>query len=166
MVRGVDATGRSEDVISLLLADDHAVVRAGLRLLLDAEADMSVVGEAGDVPRSCEGDGPSSPRADPRPEHARRIEPGGDPAALAASPETRIVVLTMQNDPVFAREALGAGALGYVLKEAADTELVEAVRHAARGERYVNPGLGVRLATEQGRQTASRRRFRRARPRC
>jgi two-component system response regulator NreC len=64
------------------------------------------------------------------------------------SPDTRVVVLTMQNDPAFAREALRGGALGYVLKEAADAELVEAVRRAAAGETFLNPQLGARMAAE------------------
>jgi two-component system response regulator NreC len=68
------------------------------------------------------------------------------PSFVEASPDTRVVVLTMQNDPAFAREALRAGALGYVLKEAADSELVEAVRLAAEGRTYLNPELGGRIA--------------------
>ena len=63
-----------------------------------------------------------------------------------ASPDTQIVVLTMQSDPSFAREALRGGALGYVLKEAADAELVEAVRLAAQGRTYLHPELGAKLA--------------------
>jgi len=63
-----------------------------------------------------------------------------------ASPGTRVVVLTMQEDPEFARRALQAGAAGYVLKEAADSELVEAVRRAAAGDTYLNPRLGAALA--------------------
>jgi two-component system response regulator NreC len=79
--------------------------------------------------------------------------PGGSsleaiPAIRAESPETHIVVLTMQQEPAFARHALGAGAIGYVLKEAADDELVEAVRCAAAGESYLNPRLGARMASE------------------
>jgi two-component system response regulator NreC len=70
------------------------------------------------------------------------------PRFLEGSPETAIVVLTMQDDPGFAREALRAGVRAYVLKEAADDELVEAVRAAARGDRYLNPRLGARLAAE------------------
>jgi two-component system response regulator NreC len=71
------------------------------------------------------------------------------PRILEISPETSIVVLTMQNDPAFARGALRAGALGYVLKEAADAELVQAVRLAAEGRTYLAPELGARLAAEQ-----------------
>jgi two-component system response regulator NreC len=70
------------------------------------------------------------------------------PALRQELPDTQIVVLTMQNDPAFAREALRTGAVGYVLKEAADTELVQAVRLAAEGRTYLNPELGARVATE------------------
>ncbi|GAC1484128.1 MAG: nitrate respiration regulation response regulator NreC [Solirubrobacteraceae bacterium] len=79
--------------------------------------------------------------------------PGGSsidaiPELREISPETAIVVLTMQNEPAFARKALGAGALAYVLKEAADDELVEAIQRAAAGQTYLNPQLGARLAAE------------------
>jgi two-component system, NarL family, response regulator NreC len=136
------------DVITVMLADDHAVVRAGLRLLLDAEDGLTVVAEAGDIPsvmRKVVGHRPRVLILDlnmPGESSLTAI-----PRILRASPETRIVVLTMQNEPAFAREALGAGALGYVLKEAADEELVEAVRRAAAGQSYLNPSLGARIAT-------------------
>jgi two-component system response regulator NreC len=136
------------DDITIVLADDHAVVRSGLRLLLERAGGMRVVSEAGDA------------------EAALRIVLGHKPAVLVldlnmpgpltsldaiprvaeASPGTRVVVLTMQEDPEFARHALRAGAAGYVLKEAADSELVEAVRRAAAGETYLNPRLGAALA--------------------
>jgi two-component system, NarL family, response regulator NreC len=135
--------------IRIVLADDHQVVRSGLRLLLDAEDGLEVVAEASDVDsarRYVRGHRPSVLVLDLN-------MPGGSsleaiPTIRAESPETQIVVLTMQQEPAFAREALGAGALGYVLKEAADEELVEAVRNAARGEHYLNPRLGARIASE------------------
>jgi two-component system response regulator NreC len=136
-----DAAGQ----IKVVVADDHAVVRTGLRLLLDREEDLSVVAEAGDV-----ADALRYVRAH-RPEVlVLDLNMPGEPSlpAIPNIPDgTAVVVLTMQNDPAFAREALQAGALGYVLKEAAGTELVEAVRLAARGETYLNPRLGARLAT-------------------
>jgi two-component system, NarL family, response regulator NreC len=135
--------------IRIVLADDHQVVRRGLQLLLDGEDDFEVVAEAGDV------------------DTARRYVRGHHPAVLVAdlnmpggpiltaipelrreAPDTQIVVLTMQEDPAYAREALRAGALAYVLKEAAEGELVEAVRRAASGEIYLNPQLGARIAAE------------------
>jgi two-component system response regulator NreC len=140
-----------DEVITVMLADDHAVVRAGLRMLLEAEDDMTVVAEAGDVPtvmRRVAGNRPRILVLDLNMPGESSLQ--AIPRILDASPETRIVVLTMQTDPVFAREALGAGALGYVLKEAADTELVAAVRRAANDELYVNPGLGARIVRERG----------------
>ena len=135
--------------IRLVLADDHAVVRSGLRMLLDSEPDFEVVAEASDI---------ESAKRYVRGHHPKVLVldlnmPGGSsleaiPILRQESPDTQIVVLTMQQEPVFAREALRAGALGYVLKEAADDELVEAVRRAAFGESYLNPRLGARIASE------------------
>jgi two-component system, NarL family, response regulator NreC len=135
--------------IRIVLADDHAVVRSGLRMLLDSESGFQVVAEANnieDARRYVRGHHPSVLVLDLN-------MPGGSslqaiPAIRQESPGTQIVVLTMQQEPAFAREALGAGALGYVLKEAADDELVQAVRRAAVGERYLNPKLGARIASE------------------
>ncbi|MDQ6779029.1 MAG: response regulator transcription factor [Actinomycetota bacterium] len=133
--------------VRIVLADDHAVVRRGLRMLLDDELGFEVVAEAGDVDRA---------RRSVRGHHPAVLVldlnmPGGSslaaiPAIRAESPETQIVVLTMQDDPEYAREALARGAVGYVLKEAADTELVEAVRRAASGRGYLTPSLGARVA--------------------
>ena len=135
--------------IRIVLADDHAVVRSGLRLLLDAEKDFEVVAEAGDVEsaaRYVRGHRPAVLVLDLN-------MPGGSsleaiPGIRESAPETQIVILTMQEEPAFARQALSAGAIGYVLKEAAEEELVEAVRRASAGERYLNPELGARLAAE------------------
>jgi two-component system, NarL family, response regulator NreC len=135
--------------ISLVLADDHAVVRSGLRMLLDSEPGLEVVAEASDV---------DSAKRYVRGHHPDVLVldlnmPGGSsleaiPVIREESPETQIVVLTMQQEPAFARQALSVGALGYVLKEAADDELVEAVRRAAVGESYLNPRLGARMASQ------------------
>lgn len=134
--------------ITLVLADDHAVVRAGLRVLLESEPDMSVLSEAGDVDgavRAVLGHKPDVLVLDLNmPGASSSLE--AMPRLAEASPGTRIVVLTMQEDPQFARVALRSGALGYVLKEAADAELVEAIRRAARGETYLHPRLGAALA--------------------
>jgi two-component system response regulator NreC len=132
-----------------VLADDHAVVRSALRMLLEDEDDFEVVAEAGDAEaaeRYVRGHKPEVLILDLN-------MPGGSslervPAIKAASPDTQIVVLTMQEDPAFAREAMRAGVLGYILKEAADAELVKAVRLAASGETYLQPALGARLAAE------------------
>jgi two-component system, NarL family, response regulator NreC len=134
--------------IRLVLADDHAVVRTGLRLLLDAEEGMEVVAEAGDAEaalRAVLGYKPDVLILDLNmPGELSSLE--ALPGVSERSPGTRTVVLTMQEDPEFARRALRAGAAAYVLKEAADAELVEAVRRAAAGETYLNPSLGAKLA--------------------
>lgn len=136
------------DTIKIVIADDHAVVRRGLRLLLEAEEGFEVLAEAGDVDDAL------------RYTRAHRPDvlvldlnmPGKQtsleliPELAQAVPATRVVVLTMQEDPEFARTALGNGAAAYVLKEAADGELVEAIRTAAGGGTYLNPRLGARLA--------------------
>ena len=133
-------------MIRVLVVDDHAVVRTGLRRVLDAEPDIETVGEA-----------PSAERAvfealEHKPDvvlmdvvmpETSGIE--GMPALLQAVPDTKVLVLSMQDDPRYVREAFDAGASGYVLKEAADTEVVSAVRAVAAGERYVHPVLGARL---------------------
>jgi two-component system response regulator NreC len=138
-----------ERTIRIVLADDHAVVRSGLRMLLDSEPGLEVVAEAGDVEDACRyvrGHHPAVLVLDLNMPGSSSLD--AIPRLREEFPETQIVVLTMQQEPVFARHALGAGALGYVLKEAADDELVEAVRRAAAGESYLNPRLGARLASE------------------
>ena len=132
--------------ITIVLADDHVVVRAGLRMLLQAEG-FEVVAEAGDVATTERRVTAYHPRV-----LILDLNMPGEPSLPAiprlrqSAPDTQIVVLTMQNDPAFAREALRAGAIGYVLKEAAESELVQAVRLAADGRTYLDPELGARLA--------------------
>ena len=132
--------------ISLVLADDHEVVRAGLRLLLQNEEGIHVIGEAGDVP------GALHLVQTRRPDVlVLDLNMPGSPslsAIAAVKDDCAVVVLTMQSDPVFAREALQAGARAYVLKEAAGAELVTAVRAAAAGWTYLNPHLGALIAVE------------------
>ena len=145
----MEASAAGSAPIRIVLADDHAVVRRGLELLLEAEDGFEVVASVGDVPaaiRTTRGHKPDVLVLDLN-------MPGGSsldaiPQILEASPGTSIAVLTMQDEPAFARQALGAGALAYVLKEAADDELVEAVRRAAAGQTYLNPQLGARMAAE------------------
>jgi DNA-binding NarL/FixJ family response regulator len=132
--------------IRVLIVDDHAVVRSGLRLLLDAEDDIDPVGEAGSARDAVF--------------RARTLKPdvilldvvmpdqtGLDvlPQLKHENPDTKVLVLSMQDEPRYVREAFAAGASGYVLKEAADTEVVAGVREVAGGGRYVNPELGARL---------------------
>ena len=133
--------------ITIVLADDHAVVRDGLRMLLVAEEDMDVVAEAGDVEaakRSVLGHKPTVLVLDLNMPGGSSLEAISGVAEI--SPNTVVVVLTMQEDPAFAREALQAGARGYVLKHAAGTELVQAIRAAAGGGTWLTPDLGARMA--------------------
>jgi two-component system response regulator NreC len=135
--------------IRVVIADDHAVVRRGRRALLETEAGFEVVAEAGsiaDARRYVRGHRPDVLVLDLNMPEGSSLD--AVPEILEEAPGTRIVVLTMQNEPAYARQALGAGVLGYVLKDAADTELVEAVRRAAAGDRYLNPRLGARVAAE------------------
>jgi two-component system response regulator NreC len=134
--------------ITIVLADDHEVVRAGLHLLLDAEPGFSVVAEAGDIAvteRRIAAHRPGVLVLDVNLPDGSSIP--AIPRLRATSPGTRIVMLTMQNDAELARDALRAGATGFVLKEAAKEELIQAVRLAAAGRTYLNPELGARLAT-------------------
>jgi two-component system response regulator NreC len=144
-----DRAARETGRVTLVLADDHAVVRTGLRLLLEAEPRHHVVAEAAtaeDALRYARAHRPSVLVLDLNMPGRPSLEV--IPEIRDEAPETAVVVLTMQEDPAFAREALLAGALGYVLKEAADEELLRAVRLAAEGETYLNPRLGARLAAQ------------------
>jgi two-component system response regulator NreC len=138
-------------VITIVLADDHPVVRSGIRALLEAEDDLEVVAEAGDVSdtvRYLRGHQPDVAVVDLNMPGGRTLPAIAD--MQEASPETKIVILTMQADPGFARQALGAGAAAYVVKAADATELTTAVRAAAEGRTYLDPALGARMATRSG----------------
>lgn len=137
------------ETISIVLADDHTVVRKALRVLLEEEPGFEVAAEADDADaaiRYLRGHKPDVLILDLNMPGRPSLE--AIPDMQEASPETKIVVLTMQKEPAFARQALQLGVLGYVLKEAADDELVQAVRSAATGETYLQPALGAKLAAE------------------
>ena len=134
----------------MLIVDDHVLIRAGLKLVLEAAGGIEVVGEAGSAEEGVR--------------QARLLKPGivlmdvimpgasgidALPDVLKAAPQARVLVLSMQDDPSYVRRAFGNGASGYVLKEAADTELVQAVREVAAGGNYVHPALGARLAAAE-----------------
>jgi two-component system response regulator NreC len=132
--------------VRVLIVDDHAVVRSGIRLLLANEADMDPVGEAGSAREAIF----EARSLKPDVILMDVVMPDGNgleaiPTLLHENPESKILVLSMQDDPRYVREAFDAGARGYVLKEAADVEVVAAVREVARGGRYVHPELGARL---------------------
>jgi two-component system, NarL family, response regulator NreC len=137
--------------VSIVLADDHAVVRSALRLLLETEPDLEVVAEAGDIEstvRYVRGHKPDVLVLDLNMPSGRSL--GAVPEMLEASPGTSVVVLTMETDPSYAREAIQTGVLGYVLKEAVEEELVSAVRLASAGKTYLQPELGAKLAAGAG----------------
>ena len=138
----------AEAAITIVIADDHHVVRSGLRLLLEVEEEFAVIAEAADAEsalRTVLGHKPSVLVLDLNmPGELKSLD--AIPLVQERSPGTAVVVLTMQEDPSFARTALRAGARGYVLKDSANTELVEAVRRAAAGETYLAPKLGAALA--------------------
>jgi two-component system response regulator NreC len=135
--------------VNVVIVDDHAVVRQGLRLVLDGQPGLHVIGEAGDLE-------PAIELVARRRPHILVLDvnlPSGPslPAIgrfLEAAPGMRVVVLTMQDDASFAREALRSGASGYVVKEGAAQDLVAAVRDAAAGRAYVSPQLAARMALQ------------------
>ncbi len=135
--------------IEIVLADDHTMVRRGLRMVLDTEDGLVVVAEAGDVESALRATGEHRPRV-----VVLDLNMPGEPTLpaiprfLDAAPGVGVIVLTMETDPAFAGRALKAGASGYLLKEGADDELVNAIRAVAGGGTYLNPSLGGRLATE------------------
>ena len=147
--QGRAADNPSGEPITVVLADDHEIVRNGIRLVLEAERDIEVVAEAGDAETAARyalGHKPSVLVLDLNMPGKPSVEM--IPKIGEASPGTRVVVLTMQDEPAFARQALQAGASGYVIKHSAAGELVEAIRTAVAGETYINPRLGARLAAE------------------
>ncbi len=139
------ASAEPRESIRVLLAEDHETVREGLRLLVDAQPDMEVIGEAGDGREAIES--------------ARSLSPdvvvldlsmpglGGVEIARAlkgAGVSAAIVALTRHDDHAFVQVLLDAGASGYVLKQSASVELVRAIRAAASGGRYLDPALPAR----------------------
>jgi two-component system response regulator NreC len=139
-------TPTAERPIRVVLADDHVLMRKTLRLLLDGEDDVEVVAEAADHPtavRHIHGHEPDVLVLDLRMSDGSGIE--AIRAFSERAPHTQTIVLTMEDDPIFAQRALTAGAAGYVAKDLADAELLQAVRATARGEEYVSPRVAARL---------------------
>jgi DNA-binding NarL/FixJ family response regulator len=135
-----------ESPIRVLVVDDHAVVRSGIRLLLAREPDIEPVGEAGtgrEAIFEARTHKPDVVLMDVVMPEQTGLE--ALPQLLHEHPDTKVLLLSMQDDPRYVREAFAAGASGYILKEAADAEVVTAIREVAKGGRYVNPELGARL---------------------
>ena len=142
--------------LKVLIVDDHWLILSAVRSLLSHEEDIEVVGEAGNGKDAIF--------------RARALKPdvilldvvmpdqsGIDvlPNLLKEAPDTKVLVLSMQDDPSYVREAFAAGASGYVLKEAADEEVVAAVREIANGRRYVHPTLGARMVAAEAEARAA-----------
>ena len=141
--------------IRVLVVDDHAVVRSGLRRVLEAESDIEVVAEAGDMREAvfeARAHNPDVILMDVVMPGASGID--ATPAVLKEAKDAKVLMLSMQDDPRYVREAFSAGANGYVLKEAADVEVVDAVREVAAGGRYLHPVLGARLIQVEAEERA------------
>jgi two-component system, NarL family, response regulator NreC len=136
--------------VRVLIVDDHAVVRSGLRLVLEAEEDVEPVGEAGTARDAIFQNRSLKPDVILL-DVVMPDQSGLDiiPTLLHERPEVKVLVLSMQDDPQYVRQAFAAGASGYVLKEAVDAEVVAAVREVAKGGRYVHPELGARLVAAE-----------------
>lgn len=132
----------------MAVADDHPVVRAGLRALLESDSTLEVVGEFDNLPSTRAGVRTTKPAIlllDLAMAGISTLQ--SIPDLISSGGGVRIIVLTMHDDPGFAREAFRLGAQGYVLKDAAADELLLAVRSVQRGSTYLHPSLGARLAT-------------------
>lgn len=128
--------------IRIMIADDHAILRAGLKMLLNAQADMEVVSEAPDGETAVQ----SAMETEPDVVLLDLTMPrGGGMRALQEMTrnclQTRVLMLTMHDDPAYLRAVLAAGASGYVLKRTVDTELLTAIRAVHRGGTFVDPSL-------------------------
>jgi DNA-binding NarL/FixJ family response regulator len=129
-------------MIRVLLADDHAMVRKGFRLILEAQSDMEIAGEAGNGREAVELADKLHPDVvvmDVAMPELNGIE--ATRRLAASSPHTRVLALSMHKDSVYVREILRAGARGYLLKDSIDTDLINAVRAVAKGDGYISPGV-------------------------
>ncbi|MEW2160632.1 response regulator transcription factor [Streptomyces sp. NPDC007189] len=133
--------------LSVVIADDHPVVRTGMRVLLSQDTSFEIVAETSTVPDTLQAVKKHQPAV-----LVLDLTMAGQsslpsiPDLITVSPGTRILILTMQEDPAFARAALRSGAAGYLLKEAAAEELVGAAHQVAKGGTYLQPAMGARLA--------------------
>jgi two-component system, NarL family, response regulator NreC len=129
--------------LTIVIADDHAVVRQGLRLLLEADDGLVVVGEASELSETCAILQELAPDVLVLDLHmGPQLSLGRLSELRSASPATGVVILTMEDDPAFVAPAWNAGAAGYVLKEASPADLVRAIRTVGNGGRYLDPAIG------------------------
>jgi len=136
-------------VIKILLADDHALVRQGFKMILGSQPDMQIVGEAGNGREAVELAEKLQPDLvvmDVTMPELNGIE--ATRRVAAASPRTRVLALSMHKDAVYVREILRAGARGYLLKDSVDADLLAAVRSVAKGEGYLSPGVSDAVLTD------------------
>ncbi len=136
-------------MIKILLADDHALVRSGFKMILDAQPDMQIVGEAGNGREAVELAEKLQPDLivmDVTMPELNGIE--ATRRAATAAPRARVLALSMHKDAVYVREILRAGARGYLLKDSADADLLAAVRAVAKGEGYLSPGVSDAVLTD------------------
>jgi DNA-binding NarL/FixJ family response regulator len=142
--------------IRILVTDDHAVLRAGLAALLNAEPDLAVVGEAADGTeclRVAQAVQPDVILLDINMPGMNGLE--ALPLLRQSAPQSRVLVLTMHDDPVYLRQVLRAGGAGYVLKQAADKELLSAIRTVYHGGAYLHPAHAQALLSEPAPSTPS-----------
>lgn len=139
----------SSKKITILLADDHSVVRQGFRRILESQSDMEIVGEAANGREAIERATTLSPDVvvmDVAMPELNGIE--ATRRLMESSPRTRVLALSMHKDAVYVREILRAGARGYLLKDAIDADLLAAVRAIARGEGYLSPAIADAVLTD------------------
>ncbi|HTS78466.1 MAG TPA: response regulator transcription factor [Bryobacteraceae bacterium] len=136
-------------MIRILLADDHVLVRQGFKMILSAQPDMQIVGEAAngrETVEQCEKLQPDLVLMDVTMPELNGIE--ATRRIATASPRTRVLALSMHKDAVYVREILRAGARGYLLKDSAEADLIAAVRSVAKGEAYLTPAVSDAVLTD------------------
>lgn len=146
----------SDRAIKVLLADDHGIVRQGLKLILAAQPDFEVVGEASngrEAAELAEKLRPDIVLMDVQMPELNGIE--ATRRMVAANSRIRVLVLSMHKEALYVREVLKAGARGYILKDAIDTELLNAMRSVARGDGYISPAVSGALLTDYREQSSN-----------
>lgn len=142
--------------IRILLADDHAVVRQGFRMILAGQSDMEILGEAGNGREAVELTEKLQPDVvvmDVAMPELNGIE--ATRRIATAAPHSRVLALSMHKDSVYVREILRAGARGYLLKDAADSDLLAAVRAVSRGEGYLSPAISEAVLSDYRRHVTN-----------